>query len=107
MEEVRGGRRPFVKLDILHRENLERVLPRFNVGKLDEKVLAELNLAWHKLDAWPDVGPAFARLHKRRSDTTGRAAIMQAFPYAPPIPPSAPAAASETRAAGRGAFPIP
>jgi len=29
MEEVRSGRRPFVKLDILHRENLERILPVF------------------------------------------------------------------------------
>ena len=65
MDEVRSGRRPFVKLDILHRENLERILPRFKVGKLEEPALAELNLAWHKLDAWPDVGPAFARLHKR------------------------------------------
>src|SRR5882757_5552407 len=65
MEEVRSGRRRFVKLDILHRENLERILPRFKVGKLEEPTLAELNLAWHKLDAWPDVGPAFARLHKR------------------------------------------
>ena len=65
MEEVRTGRRPFVKLDILHRENLERILPRFKVGKLQEPTLAELNLAWHKLDAWPDVGPGFARLHKR------------------------------------------
>jgi 2-haloacid dehalogenase len=65
MEEVRSGRRPFVKLDILHRENLERILPRFKIGKLDEPTLAELNFAWHKLDAWPDVGPAFARLHKR------------------------------------------
>ena len=65
MEEVRSGRRPFVKLDILHRENLERILPRFKVEKLQEPVLAELNLSWHKLDAWPDVGPAFARLHKR------------------------------------------
>ena len=65
MEEVRSERRPFVKLDILHRENLERVLPRFKVEKLNEATLAELNLAWHKLDAWPDVGPAFARLHKR------------------------------------------
>jgi 2-haloacid dehalogenase len=65
MEEVRSGRRPFVKLDILHRENLERILPRFKVEKLAEPTLAELNLAWHKLDAWPDVGPAFARLHKR------------------------------------------
>jgi 2-haloacid dehalogenase len=65
MEEVRSGRRPFVKLDILHRENLERILPRFKIEKLSESTLAELNLAWHKLDAWPDVGPAFARLHKQ------------------------------------------
>jgi 2-haloacid dehalogenase len=65
MDEIRSGRRPFVKLDILHRENLERVLPRFGVEKLSEPTLAELTLAWHKLDAWPDVGPAFARLHKR------------------------------------------
>jgi 2-haloacid dehalogenase len=59
---VRSGRRPFVKLDILHRENLDRVLPRFKLDKIDEPTRAELNLAWHKLDAWPDVGPAFARL---------------------------------------------
>ena len=28
MEEVRSGRRPFTRLDVLHRENLEAVLPR-------------------------------------------------------------------------------
>ena len=65
MEEIRSGRRPFVKLDILHRENLERILPRFKIEKLDAPTLDELNLAWHKLDAWPDVGAAFARLHER------------------------------------------
>jgi 2-haloacid dehalogenase len=65
MDEVRSGRRPFVKLDILHRENLERILPRYRVEKLDDATLAELTLAWHKLDAWPDVGTGFARLHKR------------------------------------------
>jgi 2-haloacid dehalogenase len=65
MEDVRSARRPFVKLDILHRENLDRIRPRFKLDKLEEPTLAELNLAWHKLDAWPDVGPAFARLHKR------------------------------------------
>src|SRR5260370_17890559 len=65
MEEVRSGQRPFVKLDILHRENLDRIRPRFKLEKLEEPTLGELNLAWHKLDAWPDVGPAFARLHKR------------------------------------------
>jgi 2-haloacid dehalogenase len=65
MDEVRSGKRPFVKLDVLHRENLDRIRPRFKLEKLDEPTLAELTLAWHKLDAWPDVGPAFARLHKR------------------------------------------
>ena len=65
MEEVRSGRRPFVKLDILHRENLDRIIPRFKLDKIDAAVRDELNLAWHKLDAWPDVRPAFARLHKR------------------------------------------
>jgi 2-haloacid dehalogenase len=65
MDEIRSGRRPFVKLDILHRENLERIGPRFRLEKLTEPTLAELTLAWHKLDAWPDVGEAFARLHKR------------------------------------------
>jgi 2-haloacid dehalogenase len=65
MEEVRSGRRPFVKLDILHRETLDRIAPQFKLEKLAGPTLAELNLAWHKLDAWPDVGPAFARLHKR------------------------------------------
>jgi 2-haloacid dehalogenase len=65
MEEVRSGRRPFVKLDILHRENLDRLIPRFKLDKVEASVRDELNLAWHKLDAWPDVGPGFARLHKR------------------------------------------
>jgi hypothetical protein len=45
MEEIRSGRRPFVKLDILHRENLDRLRPRFKLEKLDESTLAELNLA--------------------------------------------------------------
>ena len=29
MEEVRSGRQPFAKLDVLHRRNLVRLLPRF------------------------------------------------------------------------------
>jgi 2-haloacid dehalogenase len=65
IEEVRSGQRPFVKLDILNREILDRIRPRFKLEALREPTLADLNLAWHKLDAWPDVGLAFARLHKR------------------------------------------
>jgi 2-haloacid dehalogenase len=65
MEEVRAGRQPFAKLDVLHRRNLERILPRFGLTDLSGDVLRELNLAWHRLDAWPDVPAAMARLKKK------------------------------------------
>jgi 2-haloacid dehalogenase len=65
MEEVRSGRIPFSKLDVLHRRNLERILPRFSLDGLPEEVLRNLNLAWHRLDAWPDVPPGLKRLKRR------------------------------------------
>lgn len=65
MEEIRSGRMPFCKLDVLHRRNLERILPRFGLQDLGEDVLADLNLAWHRLDAWPDVPAAMARLRRK------------------------------------------
>jgi 2-haloacid dehalogenase len=64
MEEVRAGRIPFSKLDVLHRRNLERFLPQYGVRNLSDDVLHELTLAWHRLDAWPDVTPALKRLEK-------------------------------------------
>ena len=65
MEEVRSGKIPFSKLDVLHRRNLERILPRFDIAGLSEDTLRELNLAWHRLDTWPDVAPGLTRLKKR------------------------------------------
>jgi len=65
MDEVRFGRIPFCKLDVLHRRNLEKILPRFNISGLAEDVLHNLNLAWHRLDAWPDVPSGLARLKRR------------------------------------------
>ncbi|HLH94664.1 MAG TPA: haloacid dehalogenase type II [Xanthobacteraceae bacterium] len=65
MEDVREGRAPFCKLDVLHRRNLERILPRFGLSGLSEEVLRELNLAWHRLDGWPDATPGLARLKQR------------------------------------------
>lgn len=64
MEEVRTGRIPFSKLDVLHRRNLERFAPRFGL-RLSGDVLHELTLAWHRLDAWPEVPAALARLKKK------------------------------------------
>jgi 2-haloacid dehalogenase len=65
MEEVRAGRIPFCKLDVLHRRNLERILPRFDVAGLSEDDKRRLNLAWHRLDAWPDVAGGLKRLKKK------------------------------------------
>jgi 2-haloacid dehalogenase len=67
MEEVRAGRRPFVRLDVLHRENLAGVLPEFgiNPAAVPDVELDELNLAWHKLDPWPDVVAGLTRLKTR------------------------------------------
>jgi 2-haloacid dehalogenase len=69
LEEVRAGRIPFQSLDVLHRQNLERVLLRFGVAALtitglSEDALRDLNLAWHRLDAWSDVTPGLARLKR-------------------------------------------
>jgi 2-haloacid dehalogenase len=62
MEEVRTGRLPFAKLDVLHRRNLERFIPRFGLTDLPDGVLRELTFAWHRLDAWPEVPAALTRL---------------------------------------------
>jgi 2-haloacid dehalogenase len=65
MEEVRSGKIPFSKLDVLHRRNLEAILPRFEVSGLDEATMVHLNRAWHRLDGWPDSAPGLQRLHKK------------------------------------------
>jgi 2-haloacid dehalogenase len=49
---------------VLHRGNLEIVLKRFGVTTLSEEELHNLNMAWHRLDAWPDVPAGLARLKR-------------------------------------------
>ncbi|MGE5169256.1 MAG: haloacid dehalogenase type II [Rudaea sp.] len=65
MNQVRSGRIPFCKLDVLHRRNLDAVLASLGLGRVDEAARARLNLAWHRLDAWPEVAGGLARLRKR------------------------------------------
>ncbi|KQZ02474.1 haloacid dehalogenase [Pseudolabrys sp. Root1462] len=62
MEEVRSGRMPFSKLDVLHRANLVRMAPRFGLDSLSDEVLDDLTQVWHRLDAWPEVPAALERL---------------------------------------------
>jgi 2-haloacid dehalogenase len=67
MNAVRSGRRPFVRLDVLHRENLDQVLEDFGIdpARVPAAELAALNLAWHRLDPWPDVVSGLTRLKAR------------------------------------------
>ena len=67
MEEVRSGRRPWVKLDVLNLENLQRVLADHGVdaGAVPFVQLETLNRCWERLDPWPDAVPGLTRLKQR------------------------------------------
>jgi len=65
MEKVRSGQRGFCKLDVLHRDNLNIVLDRLGWHQVDEATRQHLNLAWHRLQAWPDVGQALNMLRQQ------------------------------------------
>ena len=64
LETVRNGSRPWVNLDVLHRIGLNRVLDDLD-RQLSEADRAELTLAWHRLDPWPDVVEGLTRLKER------------------------------------------
>jgi 2-haloacid dehalogenase len=65
LEEVRAGRVPYVKLDVVHRRMLQKIMPRFGLEDLGEAEVDRLTLAWHRLDAWTDVPVGLARLRRR------------------------------------------
>ena len=67
MQRVIDGERPFTPLDVLHRESLEAILPEFGIDPagLPAAELDGLNLAWHRLDPWPDVVEGLTRLRRR------------------------------------------
>lgn len=65
MQEVRSGRRPFVILDVLHRENLLQVLEQYGLGGFRDDEIDDLNHAWHRLDPWPDAVDGLNRLKRR------------------------------------------
>ena len=62
MEKVRSGGRGFLRLDILHRENLDELLNEQGIKGLSEDELIHLNKAWHRLDGWPDSSVGLTRL---------------------------------------------
>lgn len=73
--------RPFVVLDIIHREMLDDLLRAHAVDprQLDEKALTAWSHAWRRLDPWPDALPGLNRLKTRFPIVTlsnGNVALM-------------------------------
>ena len=64
LETVRRGEREWVVLDVLHREALDDVLAGLGLD-LPRAERDALNLAWHRLDPWPDTVAGLARLKRR------------------------------------------
>ncbi len=61
MQRVREGTLPWTRIDDLHRMILDELLDRFDI-ELDEAGIVDLNLAWHRLDPWPDAVEGLTRL---------------------------------------------
>jgi len=67
MQTVRSGERPWVRLELLQRENLETILARHDAdfGAIAATALDDLNRAWERLDPWPDVVEGLTRLKRK------------------------------------------
>jgi len=65
MTEVREGRKPWTKLDDLHRMSLDKLLKDFAIKGLSEEEIDHFNRAWHRLDPWPDSIEGLTRLRRK------------------------------------------
>jgi 2-haloacid dehalogenase len=82
MARVLKGERPWVVLDVLHRENLVDLLAEWGLDGVSAAEIDELNLAWRRLDPWPDVVEGLTRLKRRYILATlsnGNVALMVAM----------------------------
>jgi 2-haloacid dehalogenase len=61
MNEVRKAGK-FVKLDLLHRQSLDKLIERFNIKGLGEADRDHINRGWHRLKPWPDSVSGLTRL---------------------------------------------
>ncbi len=65
MSEVRDGERSWTRLDNLHRESLDTLIPQFGLDGLDAVACEHLNRVWHRLHPWPDAVTGLSRLKTR------------------------------------------
>ena len=74
MEEVRAGRVPFSKLDVLHRRNLDRILPRFKISDLEAMSRA--------ISTSPGTGSMAGPMLRRAWHSSGNATCWRRSPTA-------------------------
>jgi 2-haloacid dehalogenase len=65
MEAVRSGRRPWMILDVLHRESLDSLIAKYGLTTLSEAEKLHISRVWHRLKPWPDVVEGLQRLKSR------------------------------------------
>ncbi|MDJ0614880.1 MAG: haloacid dehalogenase type II [Rhizobiaceae bacterium] len=66
MERIRSGSRGYVPLDLLHYENLERILENTGLAsQFTASEKSELNRAWEQLPGWPDSSPGLYTLKQQ------------------------------------------
>ncbi len=65
LARVRQGERPYVTLDVLHRESLDSLLARYGLGRVLEGDRQQMARAWRWLDPWPDTIAGLTRLKRK------------------------------------------
>ncbi len=65
MQRIRAGNRGFVRLDILHEENLRDIFAEHGLDAPIGEEMHRLVTAWHRLDPWPDCVSGLTRLKTR------------------------------------------
>jgi 2-haloacid dehalogenase len=67
MEACRSQGRPYTRLDVLHRENLDLVLKSCGIdpAAMAASELTEFAHAWRRLDPWPDSKDGLQRLKRK------------------------------------------
>jgi 2-haloacid dehalogenase len=70
MRRVMSGELGWTLIDDLHRLILDDILVTFGMTNLSEAQRQHLNLAWHRLEAWPDVVAGLTRLKTKFTITT-------------------------------------
>lgn len=66
LQRITTGERPFVPIDVIHRERLDEILLDFDLdGAFNEDEKAKMVTFWHTLDPWPDSVPGLRRIKSK------------------------------------------